>query len=51
MEQRGGQAGLRHGVPKMETKVCGRAGYSVEVFRRSLGHEDAWVRVLVLHGV
>ena len=48
---RGGQAGSRHGVPKAETKVCGRAGYSVEVFRRSLGREDVWVGVLVLHGV
>ena len=25
-----GQAGLRCGVPKMESKVCGRAGYTVE---------------------
>ena len=48
---RGGRAGSRHGVPKTETEVCGRAGYSVEVFRRSLGREDAWVGVPVLHGV
>ena len=47
----GGRAGLRHGVLKTETKVCGRAGYSVEVFRRSLGHEDVWVGVPVLHKV
>ena len=25
-----GRAGLRCGVPKMETKVCGGAGYAVE---------------------
>ena len=47
----GGRAGSRHGVPKTETKVCGRVGYSVEVFIRSLGREDTWVRVPVLHGV
>ena len=35
----------------METKACGRVGYSVEGFRRSLGHGDAWVGVPVLHGV
>ena len=35
----------------METKVCRRAGYAVEDFRMSWGHGDAWVRVLVLHGV
>ena len=31
-----GRAGLRCGVPKMETKVCGGTGYAVEDFR-------AWV--------
>ena len=46
-----GQAGSRCGVLKMETKVCGRAGYAVEDFRMNLGHGDAWVRVPVLHGV
>ena len=43
------QAGSRCGVPKMETKVCGRAGYAVEDFRMSLGHGNAWVGVPVLH--
>ena len=42
-----GQAGLRCRVPKMETKVCGGAGYMVEDFRMSLGHGDAWIGVPV----
>ena len=46
-----GRAGLRCGVPKMETKVCGRAGYGVEDFRMSWGCGDVWVGVPVLHGV
>ena len=48
---REGWAGSRCGVLKMETKVCGRAGYTVEDFRMSWGCGDTWVRVLVLHGV
>ena len=46
-----GQAGSRCRVPKMGTKVCRRAGYSVEGFRRSLGCGDTWVGVPVLHRV
>ena len=46
-----GQAGLRCGVLKTETKVCGRVEYVVEDFRMSLGRGDAQVRVPVLHGV
>ena len=37
---REGWAGLRCGVPKMETKVCGGVGYTVEDLRMSLGHGD-----------
>ena len=29
-QNREGQAGSRCGVPKTETKVCGKAGYAVE---------------------
>ena len=46
-----GWAGSRCRVPKMETKVCGKAGYTVEDFRMSLGHGNTWIRVPVLHGV
>ena len=46
-----GRAESRCGVAKMGTKVCGRAGYVVEDFRMSLGREDAWIGVPVLHGV
>ena len=42
-----GRAGSRCGVLKMETKVCGGMGYTVEDFRMSLGREDAWIRVPV----
>ena len=42
-----GQAGLRCGVPKMETKACGRMGYVVGDFRTSLGRGDAWIGVPV----
>ena len=42
-----GRAGSRCRVPKMETKVCERAGYAVEDFRMSLGWGDAWIRVPV----
>ena len=31
----------------MKTKVCGGTGYVVEVFRTSLGHGDAWIKVPV----
>ena len=46
-----GQAGSRHGVPKMETKVVGGWDTRWKVFRRSLGRGDAWVGVPVLHRV
>ena len=42
-----GWAGLRCGVPKMETKVCGGMGYAVEDFRTSLDCGDTWIRVPV----
>ena len=42
-----GRAGLRCGVPKTETKVCGGTRYGVEDFRTSLGHGDAWIGVPV----
>ena len=48
---RGGSGRVETRSSENGTKVCGRAGYSVEVFRRSLGREDTWVRVPVLHGV
>ena len=48
---RGGLDRVKTRSSENGTKVCGRVGYSVEVFRRSLGHEDTWVGVLVLHGV
>ena len=35
----------------METKVVGGWDTWRKGFRRSLGHGDAWVGVLVLHGV
>ena len=40
-------AGLRCGVQKTETKVCGGVGYTVEDFRMSLGHGDVWIGVPV----
>ena len=48
---REGRAGSRCRVPKMEAKVCRRAGYTVEDFRMSLGRGDTWIGVPVLHGV
>ena len=48
---REGQAGSRHGVPKMESKVVGGQDTQWKVFRRSLGRGDVWVGVPVLHGV
>ena len=42
-----GWAGLRCGVMKMETKVCGGMGYVVGDFRMSLGRGDAWIGVPV----
>ena len=42
-----GQAESRCRGLKMETKVCGRVGYTVEYFRMSLGHGDVWIGVLV----
>ena len=42
-----GRAGLRCGVPKTETKVCGGAGYGVEDFRMILGRGDACIGVSV----
>ena len=42
-----GRAGLRCGVLKTETKVCGGTGYAVEDFRTSLGRGDAWIGVPV----
>ena len=47
VRNREGQAGSRCRVLKMETKVCGGTGYTVEGFRKSLGRGDAWIRVLV----
>ena len=42
-----GRAGLRCGVLKTETKVCGGTGYMAGDFRTSLGHGDVWIGVLV----
>ena len=42
-----GQAGSSMRSSENGTKVCEWMGYVVEDLRMSLGHGDAWIRVLV----
>ena len=48
---RGGSGRVETRSSKMETKVVGGRDTRWKFLRRSLGHEDVWVGVLVLHGV